>query len=98
MCTNGGGMPGSAAEALAAMGNILDFLGGPGIGESDPAALGGLLEALAGIDAKHAAVRMALLARFDAHDCHDSDGYQSTASWLAGKTRTTLRQARAELK
>jgi hypothetical protein len=98
MCTNGGGVPGSAAEALAVIGTALDYLGGPGIGEADPAALGGMLEALAVVDAKHAAVRLGLLARFDANDCHDRDGYQSTASWLAGKTKTTLRQARAEMK
>src|SRR5580693_661530 len=97
MCTNGGGMPGSAGEALSAMGTILDYLGGPALEAVDPAALGGMLEAMAGIDARHAAVRMRLLARFDANDCHDSDGVQSTASWLAGKTKTTLGQARGEM-
>ena len=98
MCTNGGGMPGSAGEALSAMGTILDYLAGPALEETEPAALGGMLEAMAGIDARHAAVRMRLLARFDANDCHDSDGFQSTASWLAGKTKTTLGQARGEMR
>ena len=93
MCTNGGGMPGSAGEALSVMGGALDYLV-PALEETDPAVLGWMLEELAGIGARHAAVRMRLLARFDAHDCHDSDGYQSTASWLAGKTKTTLGQAR----
>jgi len=98
MCTNGDGAPGSAGEALAVIGTALDFLNGPAGDAVDAAGLGGVLEALAGIDARHAAVRMRFLTRFDANDCHDSDGYQSTASWLAGKTKTTLRQARGEMK
>src|ERR1700691_4610069 len=98
MCTNGDGAPGSAGEALAVIGTALDFLNGPAGDAVDAAGLGGVLEALGGVDAPHAAVRMRFRTRLDANDCHDSDGYQSTASWLAGKTKTTLRQARGEMK
>ncbi len=98
MCTGGDGVPGSVGEALAVMGAALDFLNGSGGDLVETAALGGVLEALAGIDAKYAAARMRCISRFDANGCHDSDGYPTTASWLAGRTETVLARARAEVK
>jgi hypothetical protein len=91
-------MPGSVAEALAMAGAALDYLNGPAGEAVDAAGLGGVLEALAGIDTKHAAARMRFLSRFDARGCHDADGYPTTASWLAGKTRMVRGKARAEVR
>ena len=96
MCTEGDGVPGSVGEALAVLGSTLDFLNGPAGDAVDPAALGGVLESLAGIDARYAAARLGFIARFDAHGCHDADGYQSTGAWLAGKTRMAPGKAKGE--
>jgi Domain of unknown function (DUF222) len=98
VCTGGDGVPGGVGEALAMMGAALDYLNGPGGDLVETAGLGGVLHALAGIDAKHAAARMRFLSRFDANDCHDSDGYPTTASWLAGRTNVVLAKARAEVR
>jgi uncharacterized protein DUF222 len=98
VCTDGARLPGSLAEALGMMGAALDYLNGPAGELVEPAALGGVLQALAGIDAKHAAARMRFVSRFDANGCHDSDGYPTTASWLAGRTKAALARARAEVK
>ena len=96
MCTGGDGVPGSVGEAIAVLGSALDFLNGPAGEAVEPAALGQVLEALAGIDAKHAAARQRFIARFDAHDCHDADGYQSTAAWLAGRAGMAPGKAKGE--
>ena len=98
MCTGGGGVPGSVGEALGMMGAALDYLNGPAGELVEAAGLGGVLETLAGIDAKHAAARMRFVSQFDANGCHDSDGYPTTASWLAGRTKTVLARARAEVR
>lgn len=96
MCTRGDGVPGSVGEALAVLGSALDFLNGPAGEAVDPAALGSVLQELAGIDSRYAAARMRFIARFDANGCHDADGYQSTGAWLAGKTRMVPGKAKAE--
>jgi hypothetical protein len=57
-----------------------------------------VLQALGGISAKFAAARAAILARFDAERGHDADGYGSSASWLAAKTRTTRKAANAQVR
>jgi hypothetical protein len=98
VCTGGDGVPGSAGEALSMMDAALDYLNGPAGELVEAPALGEVLRGLAGIDAKHAAARMRLVSRFDANDCHDSDGYPTTASWLAGRTRVVLAKARAEVR
>jgi Domain of unknown function (DUF222) len=95
---DGVGLPGSVGEALSMMDAALDYLTGPAGDLVQPAALGEVLLAAAGIDAKHAAMRMRLVSRFDANDCHDSDGYPTTASWLAGRTKVVLAKARAEVR
>jgi hypothetical protein len=98
MCTSDDAMPGSVAEALSMMGAALDYLNGPAGDLIQPAALGDVVQVLAGIDAKHAAARMRFVSRFDANDCHDRDGYPTTASWLAGRTKVVLKKARAEVR
>jgi hypothetical protein len=60
--------------------------------------LGGVLESLGVLSGKFAAARAAILARFDATRGHDSDGYASSASWLAAKGRTTRRAASTEVR
>jgi hypothetical protein len=98
VCTNVDSVPGSAGEALSMMGAALDYLNGPAGELVQPTALGEVLQALAGIDAKHTAMRMRFISRFDANDCHDSDAYPTTASWLAGRTKVVLAKARAEVR
>ncbi|HEX8007678.1 MAG TPA: hypothetical protein VF482_14770, partial [Trebonia sp.] len=87
MCTGGNQTPGSVAEALAMIDACLDYLNGPAGEQVDTAALGGVLQALAGTGAKHSAAWMRFLARFDANNGHDADGYATSAAWLAGKCR-----------
>jgi hypothetical protein len=96
MCT--GGDPGSAIQALAMMRAGADYLLGPGLAEVGEAALGETLAELTVIGSKHAAAWNACLSRFDAANCHDADGYQTSAAWLAGKTRTDLIAARAQVR
>ena len=98
MCTGAAGVPGSVAQALSMMGAALDYINGPAGDLVQPAGLGEVLAALAAINAKHTAARMRLVSRFDANDCHDSDGYPTTASWLAGRTKVVLARARAEVR
>jgi hypothetical protein len=85
-------------EALSMVGAALDYLNGPAGDLVEAGGLGEVLGVLAGIDAKHAAARMRFVSRFDAGDCHDSDGYQTTASWLGWRTKVVLARARAEVK
>jgi hypothetical protein len=98
MCTGGDGVPGSAADALAMMHAAADYLLGPGLAGAGEAALGETLAELTVIGSKHAAAWNACLSKFDAGNCHDSDGYQTSATWLAGKTRTDLGTARGQVR
>src|ERR1700688_4532687 len=80
-----GGLPGTAAEALAMMNAALDFLngdflagpGGTGLDSAGLAGadLGGVLESLGGLSGKLTAARAAGLARLDAGRSHDGGGY-----------------------
>jgi hypothetical protein len=109
----GTGSPATAAGALAMMDAALDFLNGDYLGGPAGAGLhlagldsaglagaelGGVLESLGVLSGKFAAARAAILARFDAARGHDSDGYGSSASWLAATGRTTRRAANAEVR
>ncbi|HEX6448872.1 MAG TPA: DUF222 domain-containing protein [Trebonia sp.] len=98
MCTGGDGVPANAAEALAMMHAGVDYLLGPGLTEAGEAALADMLAELTVIGSKHSAAWNACLSRFDAANCHDADGYQTSAAWLAGKTRTDLTAARAQVR
>jgi hypothetical protein len=98
MCTGGDQVPGDAAEALRMVGAGLDYLNGPEAAGLTTAAHGEVLAALGQTGAKHAAARAAFLRRFDAADGHDGDGYGSTGTWLAARTRLTRKDARAAVR
>src|SRR5580704_17631747 len=98
MCTADGRMFGSVAEALRMTRAGLDYLNGPGAGELDPAACGLVLRSLGEIEATFTAAHAAVLARFDAADAHDSDGYGTSAAWLMAMTGVTRPDARAEVR
>ena len=97
MCTSDQ-VPGSIAEALRMAGAGLDYLNGPARDEAGAAAAGEVLVTLGEISAKLTAAQAAFLARFDAAGAHDSDGYGSSAAWLAARTRMTSRDARAAVR
>src|SRR5579872_6341973 len=88
----------SVADALRMMNAGLDYLNGPGAGELDAAACGSVLRSLAAVQAKFTAAHASVLARFDAADAHDSDGYGNSAAWLMAMTDMTRRDARAEMR
>jgi Domain of unknown function (DUF222) len=88
----------SVADALRMMNAGLDYLNGPGAAELDAAACGPVLRSLAGVQAKFTAAHAAVLARFDAADAHDCDGYPTSASWLAAMTSVTPPDAKAEVR
>ena len=75
MCTADGRVFGSVAEALRMANATMDYLNGPGAGDLDAAACGPVLRSLGEIEAKFTAAHAAVLARFDAADAHDCDGY-----------------------
>jgi hypothetical protein len=82
VCAKGDGKPGSYGEALAMVACSLDYLGAAAAGGEIPEPVPG--EVLLGLEAaaRQAAARAAVLSVFDAGDCHDSDGYQNSSSWL----------------
>ncbi|HEX6454384.1 MAG TPA: DUF222 domain-containing protein, partial [Trebonia sp.] len=99
MCTGGDGKPGNYGEALAMVASGLDYLGAAaGGGEIAEPVLGEVLLGLEAAGARHAAVLSAVLSRFDAGDCHDSDGYQNSSSWLRDKAGMTGPAARRQVK
>jgi Domain of unknown function (DUF222) len=77
----------------------LDYLNAAAAGGqiAEPA-LGEVLLGLEAAGTKHAAVRAAVLSRFDAADCHDSDGYQNSSSWLRDKAGMTGPAARRQVR
>ena len=75
----------------------MDYLNGPEAGELDPASCGLVLRSLAEVEAKFTAAHAAVLARFDAADAHDSDGYGNSAAWLMAMTDMTRGDAQAEV-
>ena len=77
------------ADALRMMNAGLDYLNGPGAGELDAASCGLVLRSLGEIEAKFTAAHASVLARFDAADAHDSDGYGTSAAWLMAMTDMT---------
>jgi hypothetical protein len=68
------------ADALRMMNAGLDYLNGPGADDLDAASYGTVLRSLGEIQAKFTAAHASVLARFDAADAHDSDGYGTAAS------------------
>jgi hypothetical protein len=99
VCTGGDGKPGGYAEALAMLASGLDYLNGAAAGgEIAEPALGEVLLGLEAVGARHAAARALVLSRFDAADCHDSNGYQNSSSWLRDKAGMTGPAARKYVK
>src|ERR1700746_2127482 len=88
----------SVADALRMMNAGLDYLNGPGIDELDAASYGTVLRSLAEVQAKFTAAHASVLARFDAADAHDSDGYGTSASWLDAMANMTRPDAKAEVR
>src|ERR1700733_8704193 len=86
------------ADALRMMNAGLDYLNGPGAEELDPAACGTVLRSLGEIEAKFTAAHASVLARFDAADAHDSDGYGNSAAWLMAMTDMTRPDARTKVR
>ena len=98
MCTADGRVFGSVAEALRMANATMDYLNGPGAGDLDPAACGSVLRSLGEMRAKFTAAHAAVLARFDAADAHDSDGYGTSAAWLMAMTDMTRPDAKAKVR
>ena len=86
MCTADGRVFGSVAEALRMANATMDYLNGPEAADLDPAACGSVLRSLGEVEAKFTAAHAAVLARFDAADAHDADGYGTSAAWLMAMT------------
>ena len=57
-----------------------------------------MLRSLGEIEAKFTAAHAAVLARFDAADAHESDGYGTSAAWLMAMTDMTRPDARARVR
>jgi hypothetical protein len=93
VCTDGDQVPGSVGEALRMAHASLDCLNGPAGADLPATGLGEVLVSLAEIQAKFTAAHAALLARFDAADAHDGDGYGTPRSWLAAMTKMTFKDA-----
>jgi hypothetical protein len=88
----------TAADALRMMDAALDCLNGRGGAMLQSAELGDVLAGLAALSGRFAAVRAAVLARFDACRGYTADGYGSCAAWLAAQTRETRKTAGAEVR
>jgi hypothetical protein len=99
VCTGGDGTAGNYTEALAMIAAGLDYLHlAAASGEVDESQYAEVLLSLQAAESKHAAARAAFLSRFDAAGCHDSDGYQSSSSWLAGKTGVSRSVAKGQVR
>jgi hypothetical protein len=94
----GSGGFGSVAEALRAGDAVADYLTSAAAGELDGASCGEALIAVGRIASRLAAAQAAFLARFDAADAHDGDGYATSAAWLAGKTQQSRKDAKAAVR
>jgi hypothetical protein len=98
MCSEGDQVPGDMAEALRMLDAALDYINGPLPGGLPAGASGEAVAALCRVSGKLAAAKAQILSRFDATRAHDADGYGSSRSWLAARTRTTQRAAGAEVR
>ncbi len=86
------------ADALRMMNAGLDYLNGPGAAELDAASSGLVLRSLGEIEAKFTAAHASVLARFDAADAHDCDGYGTSATWLTAMADMTPRDAKVKMR
>ena len=97
MCTADGRVFGSVAEALRMANATMDYLNSPEAADLDPAACGTVLRSLAEVQAKFTAAHAAVLARFDAADAHDADGYGNSVAWLMAMTDMTRPDAKTKV-
>jgi hypothetical protein len=95
MCTSG---ELTATDALRMVDTVLDFLDGAGGAGLQAAELGDVLAELGALSGRFAAVRAAVLARFDACRGYAADGYGSPAAWLTARGRETRQAAGAEVR
>jgi hypothetical protein len=95
MCTTGGTVPGSVAEALRMAHESMDYLNSSAAADLPAAACGEALITLGVLRAKFTAAHAAFLRRFDALDGHDPDGYGTSAAWLAAMTKLAKKDAKA---
>ena len=63
-----------------------------------PASCGPVLRSLGEIEAKFTAAHASVLARFDAADAHDCDGYGTSAAWLMAMTDMTRPDAKTKVR
>ena len=94
MCTAEGRSFGSVAEALRMANATMDYLNSPAA-DLEAAGCGEALKSLGEIHTKFTAAQVRFLARFDAADAHNADGYGTPAAWLAAMTRMSARDAKA---
>ena len=77
----------------------MDYLNGPDAGPSwMPPRAGRCCGRWLRCEAKFTAAHALVLARFDAADAHDCDGYGNSAAWLMAMTDMTRRDAKAEVR
>src|SRR5689334_20586181 len=88
----------TVADALRMVDAALDCLNGPAGVTLQAAELGDVLAELGTLSGRFAAVRAAVLARFDAYRGYTADGYGSSGSWLAARGRETRKAAEAEVR
>jgi Aldehyde dehydrogenase family/Domain of unknown function (DUF222) len=108
----GGGFPGAGAgccagagagfrdvaQALAAGRAAAAYLNSPPARDLDGRARGEALEALGAITSLLTGATNGILRRFDADDDHDTDGYATSAAWLAAKTHLGRKDAKAAVR
>ncbi|MGD0706293.1 MAG: DUF222 domain-containing protein [Trebonia sp.] len=98
MCTANGAEFGSVAEALRVGAAFADYLNSPAAADLELAALGEALVSLGEIQSKLAVAHADFLCRFDAHDAHEVDGYNSSAAWLAARVKLSRKDAKAAVR
>ena len=98
MCTADGRVLGSVAEALRMANATMDYLNRPAGDDLDAAACGLVLRSLGEIEATFTAAHASVLARFDAADAHDGDGYGTSAAWLMAMTDMTRPDAKVKVR
>src|SRR5215468_1595246 len=90
--------PRNVADALAMARAAACYLNTPDAAALDGTACGEVLVALGEIQDRLAAAHAEFLRRFDAANGHDADGYVTSSTWLAAKTRISRKDARAAVR
>src|SRR6202167_3376276 len=93
----GGGFA-SVSDALRVGRALGAYLNSPAAADLEAPARGEALEALGAIASLLGAAANGLLRRFDAGYDHDTDGYATSAAWLAAKNRLGREDAKAAVR